>query len=89
MGPKEDPEVTSLKKEIESLKNSIKSAQDSAKDSALDTVCGGVAEAPRLRLQTKRMLKGHIHKVNSVHYSGDSRYMNYNKNYLCSPTRFN
>lgn len=74
MGPKEDPEVTALKKEIESLKQSIKSAQDSVKDEGLENVCSGVNEVPRLRLQTKRFLKGHIHKVNSVHYSGDSRY---------------
>lgn len=73
MGPKEDPEVAGLKKEIESLKQSIKSAQDSANDATLESVCSGVNEVGRLRLQTKRLLKGHIHKVNSVHYSGDSR----------------
>ncbi|ODM90207.1 Guanine nucleotide-binding protein subunit beta-2 [Orchesella cincta] len=74
MGPKEDPAVTGLKKEIESLKQTLKSAQDAANDSTLENVCSGLNEVPRLRLQTKRLLKGHIHKVNSVHFSGDSRH---------------
>ena len=32
-----------------------------------------MADAPKVKLSTKKLLKGHINKVNSVHYSGDSR----------------
>lgn len=32
-----------------------------------------MAAVPKIRLVTKKTLKGHINKVNSVHYSGDSR----------------
>lgn len=34
-----------------------------------------MADPPKCKLVTKKMLKGHINKVNSVHYSGDSRYI--------------
>lgn len=43
-------------------------------DTKLEDACGSVGDAPKVRLSTKRFLKGHINKVNSVHYSGDSRY---------------
>lgn len=42
-------------------------------DKTLEDICGDMADAPKIRLTTKKMLKGHINKVNSVHYSGDSR----------------
>ncbi|XP_024081090.1 guanine nucleotide-binding protein subunit beta-2 isoform X2 [Cimex lectularius] len=41
----------------------------------MEDVCSSVATAPKVRLTTKRMLKGHINKVNCVHYSGDSRHI--------------
>lgn len=42
-------------------------------DKKLEEHCGDMADAPKVRLSTKKYLKGHINKVNSVHYSGDSR----------------
>jgi hypothetical protein len=39
----------------------------------MDDICGDMATAPKVRLSTKKLLKGHINKVNSVHFSGDSR----------------
>jgi len=51
----------------------IKEEQKKQQDTTLEQVCGGVADVPKVRLSTKKMLKGHINKVNSVHYSGDSR----------------
>ena len=51
----------------------IKEEQKKQQDTTLEQVCGGVADAPKVRLSTKKMLKGHINKVNSVHFSGDSR----------------
>lgn len=47
--------------------------QKKQQDTTLEQACSGVADAPKVRLSTKKLLKGHINKVNSVHYSGDSR----------------
>lgn len=33
-----------------------------------------MADAPKPKLVTKKLMKGHLNKVNSVHYSGDSRH---------------
>lgn len=47
--------------------------QQKVADKKLEEACADMADAPKVRLSTKKMLKGHINKVNSVHYSGDSR----------------
>jgi guanine nucleotide-binding protein subunit beta len=75
MSPKEssDPEYTALQKEIESLKATLLSSQKAVRDAELDQVALSLSELPKLKLQTKRYLKGHIHKVNGVDFSGDSR----------------
>jgi guanine nucleotide-binding protein subunit beta len=39
----------------------------------MEDICGDMASAPKVRLTTKKLLKGHINKVNSIHFSGDSR----------------
>jgi guanine nucleotide-binding protein subunit beta len=41
----------------------------------MEDICGDMASAPKVRLTTKKLLKGHINKVNSVHFSGDSRFV--------------
>lgn len=47
--------------------------QKKQQDTTLEQACSGVADAPKVKLSTKKLLKGHINKVNSVHFSGDSR----------------
>lgn len=47
--------------------------QKKQQDTTLEETCNSVADAPKVKLSTKKLLKGHINKVNSVHYSGDSR----------------
>lgn len=49
--------------------------EDQAKmvDKKMEDICADMGDAPKVRLSTKKLLKGHINKVNSVHYSGDSR----------------
>ncbi len=75
MPPKADEqEIAFLKCEIEALKEKIKAAQCSVADKTISEVCSGVEEVPKLRLQTKRLLKGHIHKVTEIYFAGDSRY---------------
>jgi guanine nucleotide-binding protein subunit beta len=73
MPPKSDSETVGLRAEIEGLKEKIKTAQTSVSDSTLLEVCSTVDDVPKLRLGTKRLLKGHIHKVNEIYFSGDSR----------------
>lgn len=43
-------------------------------DCKLGDKCNDLGDVPKIRLSTKKQLKGHINKVNSVHYSGDSRH---------------
>ncbi|XP_063230458.1 guanine nucleotide-binding protein subunit beta-2-like [Bacillus rossius redtenbacheri] len=74
MPPKEDQEVNRLKKELEDITNKIKEQQRKVADTTMEQVCADLAEVPKLRLSTRKLLKGHINKVNSVHFSGDSRH---------------
>lgn len=70
---KDDAETIALKKELEDLINRCKEDQKKQQDTTLEETCSSVADAPKVKLSTKKLLKGHINKVNSVHYSGDSR----------------
>ncbi|KAF6208242.1 hypothetical protein GE061_016694 [Apolygus lucorum] len=72
--PPKDEETVKLQKELEEL---IKKCQEEAgkcSDCKLEEKCADLADMPKIRLTTKKLLKGHINKVNSVHYSGDSRH---------------
>lgn len=53
----------------------LQEEQKKAADVSLEQAVADVAEAPKIRLTTKKLLKGHINKVNSVHYSGDNRWV--------------
>lgn len=48
--------------------------QAKAADCQLSEKCGDLGDANKLKITTKKFLKGHINKVNSVHFSGDSRH---------------
>lgn len=73
MPPKDDPETAALRKELEDIISKIKEDQSKQADTKLEETCADVGDAPRIRLTTKKLLKGHLNKVNSVHYAGDSR----------------
>jgi hypothetical protein len=70
---KEDPEVTALKQELNELIAKCKEEQEKQKDVKLDETCADMADPPKCRLASKKVLKGHINKVNSIHFAGDSR----------------
>uniref|UniRef100_A0A1B6F6H1 Uncharacterized protein n=1 Tax=Cuerna arida TaxID=1464854 RepID=A0A1B6F6H1_9HEMI len=72
--PKDDPETAKLKKELEDLIKKCQDEQAKCVDKKMEEICADMADPPKVRLTTKKMLKGHINKVNSVHYSGDSRH---------------
>ncbi|KAJ8972195.1 hypothetical protein NQ314_000293, partial [Rhamnusium bicolor] len=48
--------------------------QKKQEDVTFESVCDDVTPAPKVKISTKKLLKGHLNKVNSVHYSGDSRH---------------
>lgn len=74
MAKKDDPEWQKLKQELDDLYTKIREEQEKVLDTTLDKATVDVAELPKVRLSTKKLLKGHINKVNSVHYSGDNRH---------------
>ena len=47
--------------------------QNDAADTTLEKETETVGDVSKLKISTKKLLKGHINKVNSVHYSGDNR----------------
>lgn len=71
--PKDD-ETVALQKELQDLIAQVQEAQSKGNDAKLEETCGSMGDAPKVRLVTKKLLKGHINKVNSVHFSGDSRH---------------
>lgn len=48
--------------------------QKKGADCTIADKCSDLAGVPKVPLSTKKSLKGHINKVNSVHFSDDSRY---------------
>lgn len=65
-----------MQNEISTNKMNIQIEQEEqgkVADCTLAEKCGDLGDIPKIRLVTKKILKGHINKVNSVHYAGDSR----------------
>lgn len=60
----------------------LKEEQKKAADCQIADKCSDLGAIPRINLSTKRSLKGHINKVNSVHYTDDSRFLIYQM-FLC------
>lgn len=52
----------------------MKEEQKKVADCSISDKCGDLGGVPKINLSTKRNLKGHINKVNSVHYADDSRH---------------
>lgn len=70
---KDDAEVIALKQELNDAIAQMKADQEKQIDCKLAEVCADMAEPPKVKMSTKKSLKGHINKVNSVHYTADSR----------------
>lgn len=70
---KDDAETTALKQELNDLIAKIKEEHQKQADCKLSEICADMSDVPKLKLSTKKLLKGHINKVNSVHYAADSR----------------
>lgn len=59
---------------LNSLNLQLKDEQKKQADTTLAACCSNVPDAPKVKLVTRKLMKGHLNKVNSVHYSGDSRH---------------
>lgn len=70
-----DPEHEALRLEIDTLKEKIITKQAAVKDKSLFEICSAVGAAPRVKLSTKRILRGHIHKVNAIDFAADNRHL--------------
>lgn len=70
---KDDSEIIALREELNNLIAQIKTKQEEQVDCKLAEKCGDMADPPKCKLVTRKSLKGHINKVNSVHYTADSR----------------
>ena len=57
----------------EFLQRGTAEAQKGQADVTFESACGDVGAAPRIKPSSRRVLKGHINKVNCVHFSADSR----------------
>ncbi|XP_070489932.1 guanine nucleotide-binding protein subunit beta-2 [Chironomus tepperi] len=71
---KDDAETAALKTELNELIEKTKEESKKQADCKLTEKCGDMGAVPKCHLTTKKTLKGHINKVNSVHFAGDSRY---------------
>ncbi|KRT84557.1 translation initiation factor eIF2A, partial [Oryctes borbonicus] len=40
----------------------------------LESACGNASDMPKPKVTNRKVMKGHINKVNAVHYSGDNRH---------------
>lgn len=70
---KDDAETAALKTELNELIAKTKEESTKQADCKLAEKCGDMGAVPKCHLSTKKVLKGHINKVNSVHFAGDSR----------------
>ena len=66
-------ELEQLKGEIDRLKNSIYEAQKNACDTTLVQAASQVESVGRITPKSKRVLRGHLAKIYSMHWAADSR----------------
>lgn len=71
---KDDAETSALKKELNELIEQCKEEAKKQADCKLAEKCSDIGSAPKCPLSAKKVFKGHINKVNSVHFAGDSRF---------------
>lgn len=62
-----------LKKELNGLTAKIKAAQEAAADKSFQEVLKDIEKEAKFRIKQRRVLKGHISKVTSAHFCGDSK----------------
>ncbi|RWS06482.1 Guanine nucleotide-binding protein subunit beta-2-like protein, partial [Dinothrombium tinctorium] len=75
MGKEKSVEIVELEDELNEIIEKIKKNQEEKADKSLKDACSDMSDAPKVQLKCKRVLRGHLNKVNAVHFSGDSRHL--------------
>ncbi|XP_037513056.1 guanine nucleotide-binding protein subunit beta-2 isoform X2 [Rhipicephalus sanguineus] len=69
----EQDELEELKSELQLLNIKIKEGQQMAADKTFQEVLKDIEKEAKFRVKQRRILKGHISKVTSAHFCGDSK----------------
>lgn len=69
----EQDELEELKSELQVLKIKIKEGQQAAADKTFQEVLKDIEKEAKFRIKQRRILKGHISKVTTAHFCGDSK----------------
>ncbi|KAI1301788.1 Guanine nucleotide-binding protein subunit beta-2 [Halotydeus destructor] len=75
MSKKKTAEFLQLEQELQSIVDKIKESQKAVNDENMFETCKDMADPAKVVLRAKRVFKGHLNKVNCVHYGDDSRHV--------------
>jgi len=67
--------IAAARREAESLKEKIKQRKDALADTTLRQMAKDVEPLPRVVMKVRRVLKGHLAKIYSMHWSADKRHL--------------
>ncbi|CAO3626560.1 unnamed protein product [Cunninghamella echinulata] len=67
--------IIAARREAESLKERIKQRKAALADTTLKEMAKEVENLPRVSLKTRRVLKGHLSKIYSMHWGNDKRHL--------------
>ncbi|GAB5585738.1 G protein subunit beta [Umbelopsis nana] len=67
--------IAAARREAESLKEKIKQKKDALADTTLRQMAKDVEPLPRVVMKVRRVLKGHLAKIYSMHWSADKRHL--------------
>ncbi|CAM0139229.1 hypothetical protein NQZ79_g8368 [Umbelopsis isabellina] len=67
--------IATARREAESLKEKIKQKKDALADTTLRQMAKDVEPLPRVVMKVRRVLKGHLAKIYSMHWSADKRHL--------------
>ncbi|XP_053212242.1 guanine nucleotide-binding protein subunit beta-2-like [Panonychus citri] len=68
-------DVLDLENELQQIMTDLRANQKSVRDKQLEEICGDMSPVISVKLNFRRALKGHLQKVNAIHFSGDSRHL--------------
>ncbi|XP_015790193.1 guanine nucleotide-binding protein subunit beta-2 [Tetranychus urticae] len=68
-------DILDLENELQQIMTDLRAKQKTVQDKKLEEICGDMPPVVSVKLGLRRALKGHLQKVNAVHYAGDSRHL--------------
>ncbi|RWS28579.1 Guanine nucleotide-binding protein subunit beta-2-like protein, partial [Leptotrombidium deliense] len=75
MAKDKDEEQSKLEEELKELESKIKNEQKLKSDKSFVDICNDVSKTNGLQVKCRRVMRGHLNKVNDVDFSGDSRFL--------------